>query len=343
MLAACSHEEEFVVSSDAILFGLSSQQDMETRAYHYDNASLYLEEKGGGNFTVQAFVDHTSTKYIDSRVWYIKDGNRWWFRQGNSWYDCYWPKNNKLSFFAYMPWQPSGAAVTIDNDSEYTFAGGPVFSCNLPLDITSSGINQENLYEFIYAYTKDRRNELVELNFVHPMSSIEIWLKQSHRDLTIHHLGFKNVYNQGSFSYAQETTEENETLFKAGFTYERWTPEGKPDKVFDLLVEKNVPEDLNFDSKVGGPFIVMPQRFSRPEFSTDPELKDYKDVKLFVSYTWDGNTYNGEVALDAAGAWQPGYKYTYYLDLGDNKEEILFRVLVEPWDVVGFKNKIDID
>ena len=135
MLAACSHEEEFVVSSDAILFGLSSQQDMETRAHHYDNTSLYLEEKGGGNFTVQAFVDETSTKYIDSRVWYIKDGNRWWFRQGNNWYDCYWPKNNNLSFFAYMPWQPSGAAVTIENDSKYTFAGGPVFSCNLPLDI----------------------------------------------------------------------------------------------------------------------------------------------------------------------------------------------------------------
>ena len=178
----------------------------------------------------------------------------------------------------------------------------------------------------------------MELNFVHPMSSIEIWLKQSHRDLTIHNLGFNNIYNQGSFSYAEETTEENEE-FKEGFTYERWTPEGKPDKVFDLRVEKNVPEDLNFDSKVGGPFIVMPQRFSRPEFSTD----DYKYVKLFVSYTWDGIKYDVEVPLDAAGAWQPGYKYTYYLDLGDNKEEILFRVLVEPWDVVGFKNKIDID
>lgn len=338
LLTACSQEEEFAVSGDAIMFDLSSTvMDKNTRGILFDKeSSLYLEELGGGNFTVQAFVDQTAKKYIDSRVWYFKDGGRWWFRSGNEWFDCYWPKNNKLSFFAFLPWQPENATVTIDD--EYTFGngndGGPVFSCNLPLSNTAAGINQESVYEFAYAYTKDRQNETVELRFVHPMTAVLFALKQSHRDLTIHNLGFKNIYNKGKFSYGQETTNVNKDQFYGGFTYKRWKPVGTPDNSLIISVEKTIPKDINFDAEVGGPFIVMPQ--------------DLENVIFFISYTWDTekNVTKTVKLKDVYGvnnAWQPGYRYTYVLDLGDNKEEILFRVLVEPWDPVEYKNEMDID
>lgn len=345
LFVACSQEEEFAVSGDAIYFDLSSTvMNKDTRGILFDkDSSLYLEELGGGNFTVQAFVDHTTKKYIDSRVWYFKDGGRWWFRSGNEWFDCYWPKNNKLSFFAFLPWQPGNAAVTIDNDASYTYDNGPVFSCELPLDNTTAGvIDQEAVYEFAYAYTKDRQNETVELRFVHPMTAVLFALKQSHRDLTIHNLGFKNIYNKGTFSYGQETTDANKEQFAANFTYERWSALEIPDKTLDIKIEQTIPDDINFDAEVGGPFIVMPQKFSK----TDVADK-YKEVKFFIEYTWDGSTHEKEVALSTITggpvAWQPGHKYTYVLDLGDNKEEILFRVLVEPWDPVGYKNEVDID
>ena len=41
--------------------------------------------------------------------------------------------------------------------------------------------------------------------------------------------------------------------------------------------------------------------------------------------------------------WVSGRKYTYILNLGDNKEEILFQVKVDPWDKIEYENEIEIE
>jgi hypothetical protein len=86
-------------------------------------------------------------------------------------------------------------------------------------------------------------------------------------------------------------------------------------------IEKSVPQDINYSSTIGGPYIVIPQSLD--------------GVTLSVNYTWNEKrvqSKNIPIKTDTKTAWQPGQIYTYTLDLGDNKEEILFKVGVEAWD-----------
>lgn len=352
LIAACTENDDGLLfdKSAVIDFVLPRQiaGNALSRGYLYEDdaelnrdSTLYKEEYGGGNFWVKAFHNNTVKQYIDSRVWYFADGKRWWFRSQSGLYDCYWPKNGTLNFFAYMPWQTVDAAVTVGG---YSYAGGPEFSCELPLNNTAEGLNQATLYEFVYAFTKDRRydgptSEPVELSFVHPMSAIYFRLKQSHRDLTIHSIGFEKIYNKGTYSYGEATTKENSANFADNYTYNCWTPEDAR-KTMAITVEKTVPDSINFNAEIGGPFIVMPQAFQG--------AAPADTLTLYITYSWDELDHVTKgVALKnvhtADIGWQPGKKYVYNIDLGDNKEEILFRVLVEPWDTVGYKNVIDVD
>ena len=344
LLAACTNNEAdnmFESSGNAIELVLSQKKhNIESRANIYNqDSALYKEQYGGGNFWVKAYPDNSSTDYINSRVWYFADGKKWWFRKGNEWYDCYWPKNSKLNFFAYMPWVADSAATTI---GDYSYANGPTFSCNLPLDNTAQAMNQNKVWEFMYAFTRDKKDEIVPLNFVHPMSAVYFKLKQSHRDLTIHSLGFEKIYNKGTFCYDEETTQENGANFTSGFTCDNcWTPVNEPRQRMNINIEKTIPENINFDAEIGGPYIVMPQLFEGNNAADT--------LTLYVTYTWDTeiNTTRGialkKVHSATEQGWQPGKKYTYILDLGDNQEEILFRVMVEPWKVENYKDTIDIE
>jgi hypothetical protein len=61
-----------------------------------------------------------------------------------------------------------------------------------------------------------------------------------------------------------------------------------------------------------------------------------------VSFTWNGTTVNASVPLEE-GNWLPGRIYTYKLTLGDNQEDIIADVSVVPWEVIDYRNDIDIE
>jgi RNA polymerase sigma factor (sigma-70 family) len=56
-------------------------------------------------------------------------------------------------------------------------------------------------------------------------------------------------------------------------------------------------------------------------------------VNIVISYTWDNQNYVNTIQLtnSLVSVWNPGKIYTYNFDLGDNKSEMLFEVIVEPW------------
>ena len=334
LLVACTNDDgrDVILSSEnEVVFDISQMEHIaDTRGHLYDmDSALFKEEYGGGNFWVNAYPDETSVQYINSRVWW--SGKYWFLRKGNQTYNCYWPKNNKLNFFAYMPWEQQNSAVTIGG---YTYSSGGQFSCNLPLDNTSAGMNQESVSEFMYALAKDCTKDEgnVQLKFVHPMSAIYFKLKQSHRNVKIHSLGFENIYNQGVYSNGKETTAAD---FKDDFNYSLWTPKGDK-KTMAISVEKVVPEDINFNAEIGGPFVMMPQSFAGKNF--------------YITYTYNGETKTGRVSLDEIhgtsipnNGWQPGKKYVYSIDLGDSNVEIHLRVSIEEWKSDDFKDIIDIE
>ena len=110
---------------------------------------------------------------------------------------------------------------------------------------------------------------------------------------------------------------------------------GKP-KVGNLWieVEKDIPTPINFNSPIGGPYLVAPQ--SIPE-----------DAKFVISYTrLDLTKETKTVTLKSLGGiekWEAGKIYTYKFSLGNTEEEILFKVTTENWKVVDHKNKIDVE
>lgn len=336
ILASCSEKGLRTDSENAIRLTVDVPR---TRATLFDgNASLLDTTIGGRDFRVSAYVaggPNADKQYIaDARVNYFEAADDWRFTPDDSinYFDYYWPKNEKLNFFAYMPKDASEAAVT---DYGYDTGGKPWFTFSLPLfaydpkkadpNVPASSPNQETLREFIYAYTPDQdkdtqdKNNGVKLQFLHPFAALYFDLGKSYRmelkSLTIIGLGFNGKYEYDS----------NKDLWFL-------TPENNTDSLY-ISVQKDVPsEELNFNSNIGGPYLVMPQAT--------------ENLKLKIKYRkLDNIEYISEVNMSDAKveSWEAGKKYTYTLNLGEADEEILFKVRVEEWDVVDYKNKIDVE
>ena len=346
LLASCSEKGLRTDSENAIRLIIDVPQ---TRATLFEGAaSLLNEEIGGGDFTVSAYVagngPNVGKQYIaDARVNYFKAAGDWRFATMSggliNYFDYYWPKDEKLNFFAHMPMDASQAAVT---DKGYT-GGQPWFSFSLPLyayiesaldpasakyddKILSETIpNQETLKEFIYAYApgqdKAEQDEKggVQLQFRHPFAALYFDLGKSYRmklkSLTVKNIGFAGKYSYDGSDWGLAPVAGADSLY--------------------ISVMADVPSDeLNFNSNIGGPYIVMPQDVTN-------------DVKLrIIGSRLGGEVYDHKVSLAADGLpekWEAGMKYTYTLNLGEADEEILFKVRVEEWDVVDYKNEIDVE
>ncbi len=338
----CSKEnlvDEGNVVDTQIQFAVDKIEGLtQSRASIFEgNSSIIDESIGGGNFTVQAYVDGTNSKYIDARVWYFADATQWRFRQGNDIYHAYWLKNNDLNFFTYMPWDLSVAGTDYVTINNYSDLAGPSFTCNIPQTSTDSEVVNEFIYGFRKGQSKATQDrdpdKVTRIKFVHPLAAVYLRLKQSHRDLKIHSITFKNAYNSGTYTNSKDT-------YLNDFIHSSWVVNSSGTRDRIISVEKMVPDDINFDAEIGGPYLVMPQSLVG-ETSVD-------DISIDINFSWDEYDHHTEsvkliTANPSITEWLPGYKYTYTLDLGDNKEEILFKVMVEAWELIDYPNEIVVD
>ena len=307
-----------------------------SRAYMYDD-DLSKEQEFGLNAYL---MDGADTKYLDG-TWVFYAGNGWYFRdqtyQGKL-LDYYWPNDHSVNFVAYMPYQMDKSVVT---DFGFTDDGGVAFDC----DLATSGSNRtvddkknntrEIKHEFVYAYRHDcdADDGVVNLRFVHPLAAVKFKLSQSHRNLTIHSITLSGLSNRGTYTNENDTY-ANYLSDQDALTYTFWTPNSTKGSM-TIEYEKSVPTDINYYSLIGGPYLVIPQELT--------------GVELSLNYSWDDVSKKDTEpkAIIAAGieAWQPGMIYTYTLNLGDNKEEILFKATVEPWtkgEDEGYENQYDV-
>ena len=215
------------------------------------------------------------------------------------WKNYYFPLESTVDFFAYV----SQDYVTVSKTTN-----PPTFSAELPL----LGAQTDEVKEFMYAYTPamSKESPTVPLAFEHPFAAIRFVVGQSHRDLTISSMGFRNIFRSGTCTLNNEN----------GRYFPSWALGDKTDMLVDI--NKIIPGDINFGGPVGETYIVMPQ--------------DLDAVKFVINYKWNNNDnnnlndeYNIEVGLE--GSWTAGKIYTYSLDLGNSAEEILFNVDVEQW------------
>ena len=324
-LAACTKVQQENVP-DAICFNLDLN-DLRTKATLFDGGDCLTDkENGGGDFRLYAYLDGTATPAINNaRVNHIinKGVLGWYFRDENGTpdieaddkiVDYYWPLGVTMDFFGHMPMDLSDTGITLGT---YSGIAGPSFSCDLPLD----NAGQENIQEFIYAYTENQTvatqnaNNGVRMNFRHPLSCVVFRLGQSYR-IKINSVSLTNIYKTGNFS--------NGT----------WTGTGAGNHSLNIVVNKTVGDGINYNSLIGGPYLVMPQ-----SFTTD-------DSRLVLNYDYGseiGKTASLPIRALSTEGWDSGKKYTYTLNMGDRGEEVIFTVKVDEWDVVEYKNEIDVE
>lgn len=340
-------EDEIQLSDKEITLKVDDWKPLvESRATIFETQDDFLNDaddaKGGGNFTMHAYLRETGATFIGgSRAWYFVPDNatvgnwRFYDATNNLFVQYYWPQNNTVDFFAYMPYKDSRRQknITVGN---YTQGTGLNLTCEMK---QPTKLEDENGQETIIAYTtgmnKDVNNGKVNMQFIHPFVAVYFKLKQAHRDLTINWIRFNDVYLKGS-TILNTTTTNN--------TKVSWT--GSGDKgAFQIPIEREIPSEINFGGDIGGPYLMMPQNLA--------------NSTITINYIWDNakaedDAVTGDENIDKTdhiyqikrtinAEWISGNKYTYILDLGDNQEEILFKVEVTPWDVEGYKHIIDVE
>lgn len=329
---ACRKDDQFSDAGNSI--GFSIEQTSTKGTFFSSDNDLMDPEKGGGNFTVYAYDEGKETAYIaDQRVWYFADDARWrfWDAVSNNVTHRFWPNSN-LDFFAFMPYSTDldDAGVTIGT---YSGQNGPSFSCTLPLD------DQSGLQEFIYAYSKGQNKNstgrngdkgVVQLRFVHPMAAVVIKLDQSYR-MKINSISISGIYNSGTFRNAFNTLDFDGNQ-NANFTYADWTPSGSKNKTLTAEIGKEVPDEINYGSPVGGPYMVLPQNLEGVSLKIEFERDDM-----------DPETRSASIYSPDVPNWEPGKIYTYSLTMGDPLEEIMFNIYVDEWDVIGYRNDIGVE
>ena len=176
---------------------VSTYESAPLRASTYNGGTLT-----SGSFTAAAYVENTTTPYINP-VQVNWETDKWVWSDGKH----YWPASGNLDFFAYMPATiPSYITDNSDVESLVSYiARNPQFKCNnLPMtyDSTSPAAGQgSDLQEFVYALVTGQNKTTpgatgVTLNFQRPFAKIVLQLSESHPDITINKITFKNIKNK---------------------------------------------------------------------------------------------------------------------------------------------------
>lgn len=365
LLTACSSDEEAVPTPEAgvpIRFQVDNQvAEGKSRAALLDDEASIEEQ---GFFKLLAYhqgvgqgMDESGApvssyqKYMEVNVKYFKEAdeagsdNVWRCWSGNDYYQIYWPAQGTLDLFAYMPYDISPASINYISNIGHTQDDGPSFSAALP----TSNEDDAAKTEFIYAYSKgkseDSNSGWVGLHFVHPFALVKFQLVNSLR-LKLEEIVFGNtthestaggIYVKGNYSNAAKTdfeyaqnnqgkvvmTEQGKQEYQTWVNGAVWN--GENSQTYTFTINKQVPDDLNMNTDFGGPSLVIPQ-----------ELTD--DVTIYIKgKRADNSDYEGCAKLKTTDVpkWQAGQVYTYRLNLGNTAEEILYDVVVEPWEKIN--------
>ena len=358
VLAACAGQDEptmeevdgVQLSDKEITLEVDGWKPLaESRATIFETQDDFLNDastaKGGGNFTMHAYLRETGASFIGgARAWYFVPDNatvgswRFYDKVNNRFPQYYWPQNNSVDFYAYMPYRDSPRPKNI-TVGEYIQGTGLSLTCQMQQHVNlADSAGQETI--FAYTTNKSKADGTVNMHFVHPFSAVNFRLKQGHRGLRIDSIRFNNVYLTG-IDTLNATTDKN--------TKVSWTGTGDKGD-FHITVKQTIPDEINFGAPIGKiekSYLVMPQ--------------DLKNATITIYYYWDNADPNGQddevngdedtnktndyyqIKRSINENWIAGNKYTYVLDLGDNAAEILFKVLVEPWEVEGHKHIIDVE
>ena len=238
-----------------------------------NNVELTIE-----NIRVDAYFHGTTIPlFSEALLRYRTFNSHFEFNTGprNNWIRYYWPIGgsvhasagtvSSIDFVGYVPYILQSSTEDIGTYAiptnitlnAYSATNGPSFTATLPITTgspnTFNETNQTSLREFMYAYagnqTKDTNAGTVNLEFQHPFALINFYLKSAKRETTINSITLSNLKTSGTFTHAG---------VNAG-----WSGLGT-DANLIKTVSKKVPDELNFNALIGGPYLVIPQDLTGP-------------------------------------------------------------------------------
>ena len=311
LAVGCHRTEPDRGPGDEICLCVSTSQPKETKVVTINN-DVELTNRF---IRVDALFHGTTTPlFSNAQLRYRAYTDRWEFysTSASDWTHFYWPIEGSvhstagtvgsIDFVGYVPnTAPTGYTL-----NAYSASNGPSFSVELPYTAGSPNTfyetNQTSTREFMYAYaanqTKDTNSGTVNLEFQHPFALVNIYLKSAKRGTVINTVQLSGIKTSGTFVHSSG-----------------WGSLGN-EATLSKSVNKNVPHELNFDSLIGGPYMVIPQTLSGSD-------------NLTVNQTYNAST--GDITGTISATWAPGYIYNYYLDLGKDEGRILVDVVVEAW------------
>lgn len=292
-----------------------------TRATTFNSASD-LQSEG---FMCAVYNANEITEYI-SALNVNWDGDSWEFAGGKR----YWPASGSLDFFAYSPTTiPSYITDMSDVASNVTYvARNPQFKCKgLPMIYTSAYTDDKSvdhpaegqtsgLQEFIWALTTGQNKEGqgasgVTMTFKHPFACIKFQLSDSHPDITINSITFKNLKSGGTCSFNGSTS-----------TWSAFTP---ADKTVDFVMTLKGAESLfngNPSSplpQIGPTILMVPQTFGG-------------EVVVNATWTdWGDQLAHTVTTTIPSVTWKAGYSYTYTFTITETDLIVDTTKFTEQW------------
>lgn len=369
VVVACSDDSDMEeYSPQPITLDISMDESKEgySRSILFERDSDIINHSAGGSLWLNAYIhgktdeQNNPLQYIDSRVWYNADyakehpdGQHWWFLEGDDktgyTYQVYWPKNEKLNVFAYMPYNYEDYNKRVENSNEYTYKVTPQYDMEdgavIDFLMPETYAFEDDHQEFVYAYVPEASQPHLGLNFIHPVSTISFRLSSRSYRLKINKMEIKYVLNddetvvpenkefklRGTYSCNINTKTNLSVIVDNYSDYWTYTKSG----ALTMNINKSVPAEINYNRVFGGPYLVLPQTIDeRLALVVDAQRIDASSVPyhpiLFLK-------------TNKVTEWEPGKRYTYNLNLGDGMEEMVLDVDVEDWIVNEYKNVIEVE
>lgn len=320
-LAACSNDETVTVNqSDAISFRTNVAGN--TRAALLTTGNLE-------SFSVIAKTNGTETTFFDWDT-FTKGTDNYYVSTNKH----YWPGSAALDFYAYSPVSPANGTLTPTDYKTFT---------------VETASTAETQFDFIYAASKNKSKSThsggVNLNFRHACSQIVIKVVNSSANLKFNITDCKiaNIKANGTFTAPiayNDNSSHTETGTGTGASASTFSGTWSPisnSSTFTSTASKDVAAGAT--ASVYGnddqAFVLIPQAVTPATAysaaggrSTDSYIALKMKIRNNDNLGDDGTgTGDGTLIADATGdnqwamwpipsiTWQPGYKYTYTIDL----------------------------
>lgn len=334
-LASCSNDEVINLpeTSDGIEFRtLMDKPSSGLRAAITDETSLL-------SFTVTG-IKQSNTDYLFDGFGITKGENASWDYTPKR----YWPKNDKVDFYAYSP-----------SSSKNVSNGITGYQTNDLITYTVPQISKKDAQEdFLVARIKDMDASPVTLNFHHALSRVMFFAKTTQKNVTytIDKIELINLYETGDLTLdATEIEEGSALVYNTTTALQPWIQKGNKVNYTVDLGQSPIYMLTDFASVLGetNAVMILPQKTalattgSTPpvsgEFAIKVSYKAFVDDIYYAGTATDSEVkyfaVNDPIFTPAPGdgiTFEMGRQYNFYLEFGDEVgDAISFEVAVSDW------------